>query len=129
MLTSGKIQFELAQITGNTIYNIELACIGSTNGYMPSATLENAIYTAVYTPFNLSLQNSNNFTPNNEQLNFIAVKNLTCNDLNGQPLALHIGTIFTGMLLINYTRGPQSPGLSNPWITNAALEFWQVKVS
>ena len=121
LTTTGNIKFELEQYSGNTFYNVELACGSETNYSFSFTSYENLTWDTsniIFVPLNnVSNGFANSTLPNEKQAN---VTGLPCYGKYGLLGSQQPGTIFLGRVLVNYTLNPGTVSPSNKWNTNYA---------
>jgi hypothetical protein len=100
---SGKINMDLGQAVGITMYNAELACEGNPAPNRGSGLNYMALDIAASGLQNNTLQNGE----------VVSVNNLQCYTGNGKPFGL--GLPFNGTILVNYTLHPGPPSSYNSW--------------
>jgi hypothetical protein len=122
LTTTGNIKFRLEQYSGNSLYNVELAC-GSENNYSFSFTSYKNLTWDTSNILFTSLSNSSRGLPNSTLQNkkWVNVTNLPCYGEYGLLGSQPMGTVFLGRILINYTLNPGTISASNKWNTNFAI--------
>ena len=113
MTTGGTMQFTFMQDSSKVIYNVELACLSTSNSlygtpasagvqYLPLADLTNA-------PTGLNVTTGQQ----------IPIESLPCYGASGPLKQQPIGAQFTGEIYVNYTASPGPVGKpSNPWLSS-----------
>ncbi len=118
LLTDGTLTFNFGQVTGSSLYNMQLACAASAASGVPNpitAFRSIASNGAVLAP------SSTGNTLTNGQI--LTISSLPCYASNGLPLGNPaLGTGFSGYVWVNYTLASSAASAaSNPWHTAKAI--------
>lgn len=121
LTASGTLSLEIGQASGSTMYNVELACLSTANTLAYAPYEQGVAYSSI-TNFGST---SSNFTSGQ----MLSVSNIPCYGGYGLIGTEPVGTQFTGIIPVNYTReGGPANNVTNPWVT-LKLATITVKVS
>ena len=118
--TTGLITFTFGQVSGTTIYNVQLTCAATNSGGLPLENPALAFNSIATNGFALSSSNTGNSLGNAQT---VTVSALPCYGTTGSLFgAQSLGTGFNGYVWVNYTTSSGTANiLNNPWRTSKAI--------
>lgn len=120
--TSGQINFTVGQESGVAYYNVELACISTSNSLSASPSSEGIAYLPLP---DISLPSTVYNLTTSQQ---VAVS-LPCYVASGAFGSEPINTPFIGYIFLNYTNNPGNPNSSSNQWTSVQLATVSARVS
>ena len=117
---SGSFSFLLEQLTGRTLYNIALSCVGYNSRSTSNATA------LIYSNGTASskIANSQNMPLSDGRLSLQSGQKVQISELKCIGSSTQLGAEFDGSAYINYTSNPGKVSESNPWISSEVGSFY-----
>ena len=119
LVTNGTMTFLFGQLTGKTLYNVQLECTASIGaGNLPNPinmfnSITNAGAMLIYLDSGNSISNGQTIT----------ISGLPCYDTSGNRLSSSqvVGASYSGYVYVNYTIQNAVHSATNPWSTTRAI--------